>query len=77
MPNLGGGVFGDAIVITPGNAGFNGVGPTVALAVGDVDGDSHVDLVFGEEGAPNILVRNNGAGGFEAATELPGQARPQ
>ena len=28
----------------------------------------------GEEGAPNLLVRNNGAGGFEAAAELPGQA---
>ena len=25
--------------------------------------------------APNLLVRSNGAGGFEAATELPGQVR--
>ncbi len=43
---------------------------TFGLAVGDVDGDGHVDVVTGNRGGRNVLYLNDGAGGFVAGTTI-------
>jgi hypothetical protein len=35
-----------------------------SLAVGDMDGDGHLDIVVGDYGAPNLVYLNNGSGSF-------------
>ncbi|MFQ5505836.1 MAG: FG-GAP repeat domain-containing protein, partial [Planctomycetota bacterium] len=44
---------------------------THALAMGDVDADGDLDLVFGNVGQQNRLYLNDGNGRFDAAARLP------
>ena len=44
---------------------------TLAVAFGDLDKDGDADLVIGNFGSDNLLLRNDGAGGFSVTT-LPG-----
>ena len=72
LPNMGNGTFKGPITLSEGNAGYDGTGPTLSVAIGDVDGHGLADVAFGEEGAPNLLVRsNNRSGGFLPAWPLP------
>ncbi|MEM7204314.1 MAG: VCBS repeat-containing protein [Planctomycetota bacterium] len=50
---------------------------TRALAVGDIDGDGDLDLLWGNEGEQNRLHRNDGQGRFTdvTATQLPTDRR--
>ncbi|MEM7202229.1 MAG: VCBS repeat-containing protein [Planctomycetota bacterium] len=63
--NSGNGVFGDATGRIPFDADT-----TQGVAIGDVDDDGDVDLVFANAGT-NRLYLNDGAGQFTAAASLP------
>jgi len=52
-----------------------GDGRTLALAHGDVNGDGRLDVVAVNHGGPNLLLLNDGAGGFEAVELVGGSAR--
>ena len=45
---------------------------TAAVLLADVDGDGWPDVVVGNDGDPNVLLRNNGHGGFAPPVDLPG-----
>lgn len=68
--NLGSGVFGAAIVLSPGNGGYFGQGPTDDLAVCDVNNDGLLDVIFGNEGFRNQMVYNQGGGVFGIPVNL-------
>ena len=44
----------------------------VAVLLGDVDGDGWLDVVVGNDGDPNVVLRGNGHGGFALPVDLPG-----
>jgi len=66
LRNDGAGGFEPAVELPGGDI------DTMALVLGDIDGDGWLDVVIGNEDTPNQLLRNDGAGGFESAVELPG-----
>lgn len=46
------------------------------VALGDVDNDGFLDIVLGKWGHANLLLRNDGSGGFSQPEELAGGATP-
>jgi hypothetical protein len=67
--NNGSGYFTQTVTLPGGDAS------TWALAVGDVDGDGHLDIVVGNDYEdPNQLLINKGNGTFEEPVNLPGES---
>lgn len=65
IPALAGGGFGGAAVYAT-RIGANGDAPT-ALAIADVDGDDHVDVVTADRNSDDVVVLKGTAGGALAA----------
>ena len=42
------------------------------MLLGDVDGDGWFDVVVGNDGDPNVVLRGNGYSGFALPVDLPG-----
>jgi hypothetical protein len=77
--NTGKGTFQD-VSVKAGIAGFRGNG--LGVAVADVDEDGWPDVFVANDGKPNFLFRNTGAGAFEevgllAGVSLAADARPR
>ena len=77
--NTGKGTFQD-VSVKAGIAGFRGNG--LGVAVSDVDEDGWPDVFVANDGTPNFLFRNKGAGMFEevgllAGVSLAADARPR
>ena len=51
-----------------------GFGNSLEVAVGDLDGDGDLDVVFATEGGPNTVWFSNGAGVFADSTQTLGNA---
>ena len=60
------GGFGAGVGLPGGSAS------TYAVAMGDVTGDGHLDLLIGNRAEANELLVNDGNGGFSAAIGFPG-----
>ena len=80
---VGGLVLNGAAITVPSTAGFAaatsyaaGVEPT-SVAVADVNGDGHPDLVVADAGGDDVdVLLNNGSGGFQAAASYAATGNP-
>lgn len=61
--------FGDGVPLPSSGSGRS----TAALALCDVDADGSLDVLLGNDNAPNTLLRGDGTGAFEPE-DLPGVA---